>query len=159
VTSPYPEEPTASGSAPHSGQQAPQVGPSPYYTPGAQTPPTPYPSAGYGYGQIQPYGQGGSYNQPPYPPQPYGQPGPLPYAVAPKSPVLALLVSFFIPGVGSMMNGEAGKGIGILIGYVVSWVLTFAIIGIPMLLGFWIWGMIDAYTGAQKWNFRHGIVS
>lgn len=115
--------------------------------------------AGYGYGQIQPYGQGGSYNQPPYPPQPYGQPGPLPYAVAPKSPGLALLVSFFIPGVGSMMNGDAGKGVGILIGYVLSWVLAFTIITIPIAIGLWIWGMIDAYTGAQKWNFRHGIVS
>jgi hypothetical protein len=23
----------------------------------------------------------------------------------------------------------------------------------------WIWGMIDAHQGAQRWNRRHGIIS
>lgn len=81
------------------------------------------------------------------------------YAVAPKNPALALIVSFFVPGVGTMMNGEVGKGVGILIGYVVSLVLTIVIIGIVGVLGFWIWGMVDAYTGAQRWNRAHGILS
>jgi TM2 domain-containing membrane protein YozV len=86
-------------------------------------------------------------------------PGAPTYAVAPKNPGLSLLVSFFIPGVGSMMNGDVGKGIGILIGYIVSAILTLFIIGIFGLLGFWIWGMVDAYTGAKKWNLAHGIIS
>ena len=104
-------------------------------------------------------------------PQPYPQgqytTGPLPavpdhYApvhVAPQSPALALLVSFFIPGVGSMINGDTGKGIGILVGYIVSYLLIILFIGIFGVLGFWIWGMVDAYQGAQRWNLRHGIVS
>lgn len=79
--------------------------------------------------------------------------------IAPKQPGLMLLASFFIPGLGTMMNGETGKGIGILIGWILSAVLTLFVIGIFTGLGFWIWGMVDAYQGAQRWNARHGIIS
>lgn len=88
------------------------------------------------------------------------------YVVAPKSPGIALLVSFFLPGVGSIMNGETGKGVGILLGYLASWVLFWLlfiiVVGFLFLfvgIGLWIWGMVDAYTGAQRWNRMHGIVS
>ena len=37
--------------------------------------------------------------------------------------------------------------------------LSFVLIGIPGLIAFWVWGLIDAYQGAQKWNARHGILS
>lgn len=80
-------------------------------------------------------------------------------AVAPKNPAIALLASFFIPGLGTLMNGETGKGAGILVGYFVSFLLAFVIIGIPLMLGLWIWGMVDAYNGARTWNARHGIIS
>jgi hypothetical protein len=33
------------------------------------------------------------------------------------------------------------------------------IVGIVGVIGFWIWGMVDAYQGAQRWNARHGIIS
>jgi len=90
------------------------------------------------------------------PPPPYVQPG---AQVAPKNPGIALLVSFFIPGLGSMMNGQVGKGVGILVGYIVSWFLTIILIGFVGLVAFWVWGMVDAYQGAKSWNARHGIVS
>lgn len=107
---------------------------------------------------------------PPAPVAPtYGPPGPgqfaastygaSPYRVAPKSPGLALLASFFIPGLGSMMNGDAGKGIGILLGYIVSWFLVIIFIGFIGIFGFWVWGLVDAYQGARKWNAAHGIIS
>jgi len=79
--------------------------------------------------------------------------------IAAKNPAVSLLVSFFIPGVGSMMNGDTNTGILILVLYVVSVVLSFFVIGLPFLIGLWIWGMIDAYQGAQRWNARHGIIS
>lgn len=66
---------------------------------------------------------------------------------------------FFFPGLGSLMNGDLAKGIGIFAGYCVSWVMAFILIGIPFLFGFWIWGMVDAYGGAKKWNARRGIIS
>ena len=95
------------------------------------------------------------------PPAPYmlapGQP--VAMIVAPKNPAISLLVSFFIPGVGSMINGDTGTGIAILVLYVLGLVLAFFLIGIPLLLGAWIWGLIDAYQGARRWNAAHGIIS
>jgi TM2 domain-containing membrane protein YozV len=85
------------------------------------------------------------------------QPGMM--VVAPKSPALSLIVSFFIPGVGSMINGDAGTGVAILVLYVVGVVASFILIGIPLAIGAWIWGLVDAYQGAQRWNARHGILS
>jgi TM2 domain-containing membrane protein YozV len=79
--------------------------------------------------------------------------------VAPKNPAVSLIVSFFIPGVGSMINGDVGTGVAILVLYIVGIALAIVLIGIPILIGAWIWGMIDAYQGAQRWNARHGILS
>jgi TM2 domain-containing membrane protein YozV len=123
----------------------------------------PYPPAQAPYPQ-QPqyphYPHGGYGQYPGYPPQNYpAYPSYGGYPVAPKNPAISLLVSFFIPGVGSMINGDVGKGVAILVGYMVSWVFTLVIIGIFGVFGFWVWGMVDAYQGAVEWNRRHGIVS
>jgi TM2 domain-containing membrane protein YozV len=104
------------------------------------------------------YAQPPTYSQPPT----YAEPPALPagyHRVEPKNPALSLLASFFIPGLGTMLNGETGRGIGILVGYFVALLLSLVLIGIPFVIGLWIWGMVDAYTGAQKWNARHGILS
>ena len=126
------------------GYPAPQAPFGGQVTPGSTAPQwsaPPRPSAPYPYGAAPPYG--------------YGQP----VAVAPKSPAVSLLISFFIPGVGSMVNGDVGIGVFILIGYLVSIVLIFVLVGIVLVPAFWIWGLVDAYQGAQRWNARHGIVS
>ena len=142
---------------------------------------SPRPPAGwYPQGTVQRYWDGTAWTQHVAPissaPAAYSAPPTSPYAgapglvqgpnglvpatvVAPKSPALALLASFFIPGLGQMLNGVVGKGVGILIGYVVSWVLVVVFVGIIGVLAFWIWGMVDAYTGAQRWNARYGILS
>lgn len=75
----------------------------------------------------------------------------------PKSPGLALVASFFIPGLGSMINGDVGKGLFILFGYIISWALVIVILGVFGVFGFWVYGMVDAYTGAKMWNARHGL--
>lgn len=79
--------------------------------------------------------------------------------VAPKSPALALLGSFFVPGLGQLMNGAAGKGVLMFVAYVISLVLILAFIGLFLAPAVWIWSMVDAYGGAQQWNARHGILS
>lgn len=84
------------------------------------------------------------------------QPG---LAVAPRSPALAALATFFIVGLGQLINGEVGKGIAFFLAAVVSGLLVFLIIGIFLLPIVWIWAIVDAYRGAQKWNLRHGILS
>ena len=88
---------------------------------------------------------------------PTGQPGAM--VVAPKNPAVSLLISFFVPGVGSMVNGDVGIGATILILYLVGIVGSIFLVGIPLIIGVWIWGLIDAYQGAQRWNARHGIIS
>ncbi|MDQ6950026.1 MAG: DUF2510 domain-containing protein, partial [Actinomycetota bacterium] len=70
------------------------------------------------------------------------------FTVAPKNPAVSLLISFFLPGVGSMINGDTTIGLVILIGWIVSWVLTLVFVGFLTGTAFWIWGMIDAYRGA-----------
>ena len=90
---------------------------------------------------------------------PVAQPQGYPTTVAAKNPALGVIASFFLPGLGSMINGEVGKGIGILLGYFVSWVLVFFFVGVVGVVGFWIWGMVDGYQGAQNWNARYGIIS
>ncbi|HMM96296.1 hypothetical protein [Phycicoccus sp.] len=102
-----------------------------------------------------------------HPVQP-GQPAPLvagPYGyapavrVAPKSPGVAVIASFFLPGLGQFINGQAGKGVAFLLTYLVSFVLLFVFIGFITLPAVWIWSMVDAYSSAQAWNARHGILS
>lgn len=97
------------------------------------------------------------YQQQPFPGQGYG--GPPPMQVMPKNAALAIIISFFIPGVGSLYAGKTTTGVIILACYVVSWILTLVLIGFVGVFGFWIWGMIDAYLAAQAWNRAHGIVS
>ena len=101
--------------------------------------------------------------QPQYQPQPYAQYPPPQYQqypqVAPKSAALGLIVSIFIPGVGSMMAGKVGEGIGILAGWLIGWFLCLVLIGFVIMPVFWIWGLVAAYQDAVKWNRDHGIVS
>lgn len=82
-----------------------------------------------------------------------------PPQVAPKSPALAAFASFLVPGLGSLIIGRVGMGITILCVWLLSWVLVLFVIGLFMLPVVWIWGMIDAYVGAQSWNRAHGIIS
>jgi TM2 domain-containing membrane protein YozV len=114
--------------------------------------------------QQPPAGQ--AYQQPGgYPPAQYQQPYPPGYAappvmqVVPKNAGIALLISFFLPGVGSLYAGKTTTGVIILVGAIISWILTIVIIGFVGVFGFWVWGLIDAYQAAQSWNRAHGIES
>jgi TM2 domain-containing membrane protein YozV len=61
--------------------------------------------------------------------------------------------------VGSMVNGDVGTGVTILVAYVIAAGLIVVFIGILLAPAVWIWGLVDAYQGAQRWNRRHGIIS
>jgi TM2 domain-containing membrane protein YozV len=80
-------------------------------------------------------------------------------AVAPKSPAVSVLLSVFIPGLGSMVNDNVGVGVAILILNIIGWILAIVLIGIPLAIGTWIWGLVDAHRSAQRWNRAHGIIS
>ena len=62
-----------------------------------------------------------------------------------KEPGIALLLSFLLPGLGQIYNGDVGKGIGFMIGF-------FVLIWVGIGIVFWIWGMIDAYQVATNIN-------
>ncbi len=127
-----------------------EQGPPPAYFPQVQPGPMPY----IGQGPPPAYFPQA---QPTYAHHPGGYPAGV--AVAPKSPAVALVASFLVAGLGTMLNGEVGKGLLIVGAYVVSILLMFVLIGFLMAPAVWIWGMVDAYHGAQKWNLAHGIVS
>lgn len=103
-----------------------------------------FPPQGYGF-VPQPGQQVSPYAQPMYPAQ-----------IVPKNAGLHLLASFIIPGLGTLLNGETNKGVGIMVGYFACAFTSFLLIPILGLIGLWVWGMIDAYTGAQRWNAQHG---
>lgn len=88
-----------------------------------------------------------------YGPEMYGM------TVAPKSPAVSVLLSVFIPGLGSMVNDNVSVGVTILILNIIGWILAIFLIGVPLMIGTWIWGLVDAYRSAQRWNRRHGIIS
>lgn len=116
----------------------------------------------YGY-QPQPQQPQAYPQQPPayYPAvPPQTQAYPQPYRpVQPHSAALAVIASFFIPGLGSMLNDRAGKGIAILISYLVSCLLCLVLIGFFTTPIIWIWGMVTANTDVRAWNRSHGIIS
>ena len=114
-----------------------------------------------------------SYAQSPYGPQPYGYQAP-PH----KSPGIAVLLSFFIPGLGQLYVSKLKRGISLIVTVivlsVVSSVVTSvvaksldfndpnsvnnlvtnpAFIAITLVsLGLWLFGMYDAYRMAKKYN-------
>lgn len=75
------------------------------------------------------------------------------------NPMISVLASLFIPGLGSMLNEKVGKGVGILAAYVVSCILMLVIVGFIAAPAVWIWGMVAANSDANEWNRAHGIIS
>lgn len=72
-----------------------------------------------------------------------------------KSSGIAVVLSFFIPGLGQIYNGQIGKGILFIILSGILVLLMFVIIGIPLYLIFWVYNLYDAYRTAEgTWKKR-----
>ncbi|MBA4761906.1 hypothetical protein [Sphingomonas sp.] len=67
---------------------------------------------------------------------------------------VAIILNFFIPGVGSLVIGKTGAGIAQLIIYFVGLAFAITVIGViiggPMMLGAWIWGLVTAATHVDE---------
>ena len=124
------------------------------YPPYPQYAPPQYPQQQY----PQPY-------PPPYPapyPQPPGYPQPYAYGPMPgeKSAGVAVLLSFFLSGLGQIYNGELTKGLLLLFAsiglsvflFFLWWTCAGLFIGLAFALVVWIFGMYDAYTRAEEYN-------
>jgi hypothetical protein len=94
-----------------------------------------------------------------------------------KSPLLALILSFLIPGLGQFYVGKNKNGIVLVIAAVILWVFivassaarsdtssstnSLACCVCIFFLGYlavWIYGMFDAYQTAEKTNKGHPVV-
>ena len=69
-----------------------------------------------------------------------------------KSPGLALVLSLIWSGVGQIYNGQVGKGVALMVAYVVSALLIILLIGLITTPILWIYGLVDAYRTAEKIN-------
>jgi TM2 domain-containing membrane protein YozV len=67
---------------------------------------------------------------------------------------LAIICNVFWPGIGSFFVGKVGQGIAQIVLYVIGlfFILTAigAIIGIPLCIGVWIWGIVTAVNGEAQ---------
>jgi TM2 domain-containing membrane protein YozV len=70
-----------------------------------------------------------------------------------KSPGLAAVLSFLIPGLGQIYCGKIGKGILFLVLAIVSAVLIIIfLIGIPIYIIVWVINILDAHKTAKRIN-------
>lgn len=73
-----------------------------------------------------------------------------------KNPGVAVVLSFFIPGLGQIYNGQIMKGIIFIILASVFGFLTEVLIGYILYPLFWIYNLYDAYNTAKVINERYG---
>ena len=65
------------------------------------------------------------------------------------SPLVAVILSFFIPGLGQLYTGQLMKAIVLFVLAVIFGALSSILIGIPLYLIVWIYSMYDAYVSAK----------
>lgn len=66
------------------------------------------------------------------------------------SPFVALVLSFFIPGLGQFYTGQLLKAIALFVLAAIFAFLSLALIGIPFYLIVWLYSMFDAYNAAKE---------
>ncbi len=69
-----------------------------------------------------------------------------------KNPALSLILSFLLPGLGQIYNGQVDRGVLMIFGAIIFGALILISIGIFLYLGLWVYGMYDAYKGAEAYN-------
>lgn len=74
-----------------------------------------------------------------------------------KNAGLAAVLSALWCGLGQVYNGQIGKGVVMMVLYVVSIFLIFIVIGFITTPILWIWGMIDAYKTSERLNLEAGV--
>jgi TM2 domain-containing membrane protein YozV len=73
-----------------------------------------------------------------------------------KSPGLAAVLSFFVPGVGQVYNGQIAKGLFFFVLYSLGWFLAAIVIGFFLLVPVWIYSIYDGYRTAERINADRG---
>jgi hypothetical protein len=76
-----------------------------------------------------------------------------------KNEVLYAFGGLFFPGLVLLLMGQKKLGIIILCCWLASIALSIVLIGIPLLVGTYIWSVIACYREARRQNEAHGFVS
>ena len=71
-----------------------------------------------------------------------------------KSAELATVLSFFIPGLGQVYNGEFVKAFLFVLGAMIGAALLEFLIGFFIVTPLWIWAVVDAYYSAELINLQ-----
>ena len=66
------------------------------------------------------------------------------------SPLIAVILSFFIPGLGQFYTGQLLKAILLFVLAVIFGFFSMILIGIPFYIIVWLYSMYDAYTVANQ---------
>ena len=69
-----------------------------------------------------------------------------------KSEGIAAVLSFFIPGLGQIYNGQISKGLVMIIAGFFIALSMILLIGLILYPIYWIWNIYDAYSTAKKIN-------
>lgn len=72
-----------------------------------------------------------------------------------RNPVASLLASLLLPGLGTIINGDTGKGILILVMWITAWILVLFTVGVIIVPAVWIYSMYDGFRGARRYNLAH----
>ncbi len=64
--------------------------------------------------------------------------------------IVGLLVNLVIPGIGTIIWGESNTGVIQLVLYLVGVVLSFLVIGFPLIAGVWIWALVKGIQRVSK---------
>ena len=76
--------------------------------------------------------------------QNFQQPGPLAPISGPADPtaVTAMVLNVIVPGLGSLISGRTSTGVGQLVLWMVGFLLSFVLVGIPIVIGAWVWSVV-----------------
>lgn len=66
--------------------------------------------------------------------------------MAEETYAFAAILSFLVPGLGQIIKGQIWKGIGLMLGALISGALAFVVIGLLTYPIIWIYSIYDAYN-------------
>jgi hypothetical protein len=90
---------------------------------------------------------------------PVGQNQPPQQLYAHKNEVLYAFGGLFFPGLVLLLMGQKKQGIIMLCCWAACIALSVVLIGIPLLVGVYIWSVISCFREARRQNEAHGFVS
>ncbi len=93
----------------------------------------------------------------PYVPVAQNQPQPRLYAH--KNEILYAFGGVFFPGLVLLLMGRRKQGIIMLCCFLGSALLCIVLIGVPLLIGVYIWSVVACFREARRQNEAHGFVS